>query len=61
MEQQIERRTMSAADVATYLGLHKDTVYELVKAKEIPHLKIGHRIFFLQEVIERWLEERMGE
>lgn len=57
----MEKRTMSVEDVAVYLGLHKDTIYDLVKEKKIPHMKIGGRIFFLVEVLERWLMESMQE
>ena len=55
----MEKRTMSVEDVAVYLGLHKDTIYDLVKEKKIPHMKIGGRIFFLVDVLERWLMEGM--
>ena len=57
----MEKRTMSVGDVAVYLGLHKDTIYDLVKEKKIPHKKIGGRIFFLVDVLERWLMEGMQE
>ncbi|AXI08494.1 DNA-binding protein [Oceanobacillus zhaokaii] len=55
----MEKRTMSVEDVAIYLGLHKDTIYDLVKEKKIPHIKIGGRIFFLEEVLERWMMENI--
>ncbi|RDW19673.1 helix-turn-helix domain-containing protein [Oceanobacillus chungangensis] len=55
----MEKRTMSVEDVAIYLGLHKDTIYDLVKEKKIPHIKIGGRIFFLEEVLERWMLENI--
>ncbi|PAV27779.1 hypothetical protein CIL05_20080 [Virgibacillus profundi] len=57
----MEKRTMSVEDVAIYLGLHKDTIYDLVKGKKIPHIKIGGRIFFLVDVLEKWMMERMQE
>jgi len=56
----MEKRTLSVEDVAAYLGLHKDTVYILVKEKRIPHMKIGSRIFFLEEALEKWLMEQMN-
>lgn len=55
----MEQRTMSVADVADYLGLHTDTIYDLVKEKEIPHIKIGRRIFFMEDVLEKWMIEKM--
>jgi len=57
----MEKRTMSVEDAAGYFGLHKDTVYELVKEKKLPHIRIGGRIFFLVEVLEEWMKENMKD
>ena len=51
---------MSVKEVSAYLGLHKDTVYELVKANKIPHFRLGGRIIFLEDVLEEWLRENMS-
>lgn len=55
----MKKRTMSVKDVAHYLGLHPDTVYRFVREEKIPHMKIGSRIFFLQDALEEWLSEQM--
>lgn len=57
----MEKRTMSVNDVALYFGLHKDTIYDLVKENKIPHIKIGGSIFFLLEVLEKWMVDSMKE
>lgn len=36
--------------------LSKSLVYRLVKEKRIPHKKVGSKIIFDIETIERWLE-----
>jgi excisionase family DNA binding protein len=56
----MEKRTLSVDEVAGYLGLHKDTVYELVKEKKIPHFRLGGRIFFLEDILENWIRKNMN-
>lgn len=50
---------MSVQDVAEYFGLHKDTIYDLVKKNKLPHFKVGGRIFFFRDVLEQWLMDHM--
>lgn len=50
---------MSVQDVALYFGLHKDTVYDLVKENKLPHFKVGGRILFLEDVLEKWMMDNM--
>jgi excisionase family DNA binding protein len=49
------RKTMTVYEVAEFIGVSKDLIYELVRAKQIPHLRIGKRIIFNQESLENWL------
>ncbi len=55
MEQQ---RIMTVKDLSDYIGVHKDTIYTMVRQKEIPHFKIRRRIFFSQEAIDIWIREQ---
>src|SRR5699024_7333621 len=52
---------MSVQDVARYFGLHKDTIYDLVKEYKLPHFEVGGRIFFLRDVLETWLMDHMTD
>ncbi|KPH71568.1 helix-turn-helix domain-containing protein [Oceanobacillus caeni] len=54
----MERRTMTVKEVATFLGVHSDTIYDLVRDEEIPHFRIRSKILFLPEVIEKWIQEQ---
>ena len=54
----MERKTMTAQEVADYIGIHKETVYVMARKKEIPHIRIRRRIFFSQESIDAWLHEQ---
>ena len=38
--------------------LGKSTIYTLVENNEIPHYRIGRRILFRWEDIERWLQQQ---
>lgn len=57
----METRTMSVEEVAAFLGLHRDTIYDLVRENKLPHVRLGGRIFFLEDVLENWLRENMAE
>lgn len=40
------------------LRCKKDWLYDQVRAKKIPGLKIGRKIYFLEEDLATWLRER---
>jgi excisionase family DNA binding protein len=41
-------------DVCRFLKLKRNTVYEMAKRGELPHLLIGARIRFVPEEIREW-------
>lgn len=49
---------MTAHEVAAYIGVHPDTIYTMVKQKQIPHVRIRRRIFFHKETIDKWMREQ---
>jgi excisionase family DNA binding protein len=55
----MQRQTLTVKEVANYLGVHTDTIYTMVKANQVPHLKVGKRILFTQESIELWMTEQV--
>ncbi|UAT32522.1 helix-turn-helix domain-containing protein [Bacillus badius] len=52
----MERQTMTAQETADYLGVSKDLVYNMVKTGELPAVRIGRRILFRREALERWMQ-----
>lgn len=52
-----ERITMTAEEVAQLIGIHKDTVYDLARKKEIPHFRVRRRVFFRRDAIEEWMRD----
>ncbi|MFC2948572.1 helix-turn-helix domain-containing protein [Virgibacillus sediminis] len=52
----MQRYTVKEA--AEYLGVHTDTIYTMVRQKEIPHFRIRRRIMFSKEAIDSWIREQ---
>lgn len=53
----VVRSTLTVKEIATFLDLSADFIYKLCREKKIPHIKIGSRLLFKIESIERWLSE----
>ncbi|MEK6455230.1 helix-turn-helix domain-containing protein [Caldifermentibacillus hisashii] len=54
----MKRKTLTVNEVADYIGVHPDTIYNMVREKQIPHVRVRRRIFFTVEAIDRWLDEQ---
>ena len=55
--------TMTADEVAEWLGLSVETIYRKARSGELPALRIGRRWRFLRGALEQWAsgeEERPG-
>ena len=48
---------MNTKEVANYLGLSRQTIFNKVSLGEIPYLKKGGRVYFRKEAIDQWLQE----
>jgi excisionase family DNA binding protein len=53
----VTRKTVTAQEVADYIGVHLDTIYTMVRQKEIPHFRVRRRILFSLETIDAWMRE----
>lgn len=47
--------TITVAEAAAYLGVSTDTIYEMVRRQEIPHIRIRRRILFRRDTLDAWL------
>ena len=60
----MERRTLSKSEAAKVLGISYATLHRMIKAGEIPVIRLRHRVFipasFVEELLERWRKE-VGE
>lgn len=50
--------TMKPEEAAKYLGIKYQTILEYARQKKIPHIRIGRRVFFRQEVLDKWMSEK---
>jgi len=48
---------LSARDLAGYLRINEKKIYKLAQESKIPHLKIGGKVAFTKELIDRWILE----
>ncbi|OPY66408.1 MAG: PBP superfamily domain protein [Syntrophorhabdus sp. PtaU1.Bin050] len=48
---------LSAKDLSKYLKINEKKIYKLVQESKIPHIKIGGKIAFTKEIIDRWILE----
>lgn len=46
---------MTLTEAAKYVKLHRNTVYKLVKAGQLPGRKIGHQWRFDQATLDAWI------
>ncbi|KAB2335049.1 helix-turn-helix domain-containing protein [Bacillus mesophilum] len=54
----VQRKTQTAKEIANYIGVHVDTIYTMVRQKQIPHLKVRRRILFNRETIDAWMRDQ---
>ncbi len=50
--------TLSVREAATHLGVSRNTVYDMVRAGDIPHLRIGTRVRIPTEPLRQWIAAR---
>ena len=52
----MDDRWMSVEEIATYLGVSKDTIYNWINKKKMPSHKIGRLWKFKKEKVDAWVE-----
>lgn len=48
---------LSIIDAQQYLHLSKGTLYKMTMNKEIPFHKLGKRIFFYRQELDKWIDQ----
>ncbi len=51
-----EKRLISVEDIARYLGVQNSTIYSWAWRRKIPSVKMGRRLLFDQEDLDRMIE-----
>lgn len=57
----MEDRWLSVEEIATYLGVSKDTVYNWINKKSMPSHKIGRLWKFKQKEVDDWVRNGGAE
>jgi putative molybdopterin biosynthesis protein len=52
-----QEKIYTVPEIAQYLKMSKSKVYDLVKKKKIPFIKIGRNVRIRQSDFDEWLEE----
>ena len=59
MTNHVNDEILDINEVAKYIGIHKITLYRLIKAQKIPAFKIGRQWRFKKRLLDKWIEENM--
>lgn len=54
----MQRKTITAQEAADYIGVHIDTIYTMVRQKEIPHIRVRRRILFKTDTLDAWMNQQ---
>jgi excisionase family DNA binding protein len=45
-------------DMTRFLHVSKTTLFRMVKKGEVPHVRIGRKIYFVKAAVESWLANK---
>jgi len=54
------RTTITVPEISDRLGICEETVYEMLRSKEIPNMRHGRRYIVSRAAFQRW-EQTIGE
>ncbi len=46
---------MTTLELANFIGVSKDLIYQMVRENKLPFVRIGRRILFRKEAIVLWM------
>ncbi len=56
-QENLMEKLLSVVELASVLNISKSTLYKKVSARKIAHIKIGSRVLFSQNIIQKLLQE----
>jgi excisionase family DNA binding protein len=56
-----QKELLSTEETAEFLGISKNTLYEWIVQKRIPHIKVGRLVKFKRDDLDEWLKKRKKE
>ena len=57
----MEKRFLTIKETSEYMNISASLLYKLVETKQIPHTRVGRKILFDRQRIERWINENSVE
>jgi excisionase family DNA binding protein len=58
----IETKTrMMPEEAGRYIGCGYDQILKMTRLKQIPHYRIGRRVFFRRETLDLWIENQENQ
>ncbi|AHV95601.1 helix-turn-helix domain-containing protein [Paenibacillus sabinae] len=49
------KQIITVNELASYLQVSTDSIYAMVREKQIPHIRVRRRILFSMDMIEEWM------
>lgn len=47
---------LNPEEAGAYIGCRYDKLLQMVRKKQIPHYRVGNRVFFTKERLELWVK-----
>lgn len=51
-------KRLTVKEAADYLGVSRDSIYKMVREKQIPNFRVRSTILFSQQAIDDWIKEQ---
>lgn len=51
----VESKPINLKEVVVYMGTYTSAIYKLTSTAEIPHYKLGKKLFFKKVEIDEWI------
>ncbi|MCY9579279.1 helix-turn-helix domain-containing protein [Paenibacillus alvei] len=55
MQISVRKVTLTVKEVSEMLGISSTKIYEMVRTKQIPCIKVGSRVVFHEDVLREWM------
>lgn len=52
------KQIVTVNELASYLQVSTDSIYAMVREKQIPHIRVRRRILFSMDMIEEWMRSK---
>jgi len=57
----LEKRFLTLKETSEFMNLSASLLYKLVETKQIPHTRVGRKILFDRQRLERFIDENSHE